>query len=145
MHCGVLRSANGNTSSPRRGPHLRVRAARTVPAFVILLVLAWQSVFVQTHVHPLASLPDAPLISSVATRAHATSASEIRRDVGACVLCQALTLAGSLVPPTPPAAFLPGATTAIASPSRLTLWLRRDRSHAWLGRGPPHRSPTRHT
>lgn len=124
--------ANGIT------PRSALRARRLVPAVAILLVLAWQSFFVQTHVHPLARLPETKITSPGNTHA-----SDTRRDPGPCPLCQALSLAGNLISPAPPTFDMPAIAGAVALPSTLTLWLRRDRSHAWLGRGPPHRSPTR--
>lgn len=128
-----------------RVPCPRTRARRLLPAVLILLLLAWQSFVVETHVHPLASLPDARRASAGAPHAYAEPARETRRDPGVCPLCQAFSLAGNLLSPTPPAFGLSALGLVIASPATLTLWLRRDRSHAWLGRGPPHRSPTPHT
>ncbi|WP_454887099.1 DUF2946 family protein [Sphingomonas oryzagri] len=113
------------------------RSVRKLLATLILLLpLAWQSIAIQTHVHPLGTCAVIPAAQTAANSNIATT-DGAGHDPALCTLCQELAQAGHLLSSTPPAFHAPAfiATQVIASSFRL--WTRHVRSHSWLGRGPP--------
>jgi len=119
-------------------PELLLRARRFAIVFAMLLAILWQSFVTQTHVH---ANPDvyATAISDNAGAPTRLKAGEAPSDLPAtCPICQEVAHAGSYLSP---------AAVALQPPVPIDLWrtatpalspTRRQRSHAWQSRAPPH-------
>jgi hypothetical protein len=109
---------------------------RLIPTLILLLTLAWQSLAIETHVHPLEAGSDA-VVARAASHSGIAATAGLGSDPAICPFCQELAQAGHLLSSTLPAFDQPDVMPVRAIASSLIPWTRRDRSHAWLGRGPP--------
>lgn len=120
-----------------------MRVGRMLSILIALFALAWQSLFIETHVHPLVAPVSRVSAAHPLMRTHSSgisSAGDARGDPATCPICRELAQLGTLLSPSLPLFHAPALVVAMVALPIPARWARRDRSHAWLGRGPPQQA-----
>ena len=161
----AYRSAGGfetDGARPLRAPRVRIRSASPGSARVItraarphcslrwlammlaaLVSLTWQSLAVQTHVHPAGTTAAARAATDVPSLQLPRRGSTPDTPLD-CPLCRQQAEAGTLLLAAPPA-IVPGAAAFVAFlVARSLPWHGHRHSHGWRSRGPPRFSPILH-
>jgi hypothetical protein len=99
-----------------------------------MLALAIQCLVVQPHID---GVTGAPAVTSAHVAVAPSAPGETDQGQGACVICQAMAVAGSLTLAAAPTIVRHALTFLDAPPAYHADLLQRTRSHSWQSRGPP--------
>lgn len=129
-------TARQGVTRKERGP-----GSRSALALLCAFAVLFQLLFIQTHVHPLASLEQVAGVSDVVTLATGEAPAKSKPPAdGArteCFICQSMALAGAaILPDVAEPVVIEHAAAAQPAPVAVAM-ARPPTSHAWRSRGPP--------
>lgn len=113
----------------KRLPSAVTRAARVAA----LVLLAWQAVVAQAHVH----FADRPVASFVAAGGQTARAGHRPDTPLPCPVCREVAHAGQYLSPDVPLVGPPAVIAPVLARASLPMFGRGSRSHAWRSRAPP--------